>query len=453
MNWPRFRSFVMSIRRIDGGWFTSLLLAALLFFIPCLVSAELNPRIATDDSQERLFSIEVREAEISDVLRALAQQSRLNIILGEGVTGKVSVSFRNIPFQDAMEMIIKANGLMYTVQNNILWVGKKVDVSDEMKVEIVKLNNADPTVAVQQLKGIISESGTAFADQRTNSIIIRDLPRNITKSRNLLTALDTQAAQVVIEARIVEATNNFARQIGVRWGPTYTGSNTLGGSALLPDTPTGDRNFAVNLPATNPTSGLGIVVGSISGKLILDLELSAAETRGELKIVSSPKIATVDNRPATIHSGLTFRVKLSQAIVTGGATTTTTTSGDLGGLEEIKTGIDLTVTPKISDDGFVFLNINTQKSDPDFSRTIDGIPGVAEKSASTFVIVKDGETVVIGGLYRTVASEQKNAVPFLSRIPVLGHLFSSTAKDEQHEELLVFITPKIVKYEKREVLN
>jgi len=442
----------MSTRRIESGCFLSLVIAALLLLVPCLATAELNSRIPSETSEERLFSIEVREADISDVLRALAQQSGLNIILGEGVAGKLSVSFRNIPFNKAMEMIIKANGLMYTVQNEILWVGKKVDITDEMRVEIIRLNNADPTVAVQQLKGIVSETGTSFADQRTNSVILRDLPRNIDQAKGLLIALDTQASQVVIEARIVEASNTFARQIGVRWGATYSGRNSISGSDLLPATQTGDRNFAVNLPATNPTSALGLVIGSLSDKFFLDLELSAAESRGDLKIISSPKISTVNNRPATIHSGLTFRVKLSQAIVTGGATTTTT--GELGGLEEIKTGIDLTVTPKISDDGFVLLNINTQKSDPDFSRTIDGIPGVAEKSASTFVLVKDGETAVIGGLYRTLSSSQKSSVPFLSKIPILGFLFRSTGRDEQHEELLVFITPKIVKYEStREVSN
>lgn len=439
----------MPTSRIEPGWFPALFAFVLLVIAPCLASAQPISRIAAQTSEERLFSIEVREAELSDVLRALARQSGLNIILGEGVAGKVSVSFRNIPFDKAMEMIIKANGLMYTVQNDILWIGKKVDMADEMRVEIIRLNNADPAVAVQQLKGIVSETGTAFADQRTNSIILRDLPRNIDQAKRLLTALDTQASQVVIEARIVEASNSFARQIGVRWGPTYTGRNSISGSDLLPETPSGDRNFAVNLPATNPTSAIGLVVGSLSDKLFLDLELSAAESRGDLKIISSPRISTVNNRPATIHSGLTFRVKISQAIVTGTGTTTTTTSTteDLGGLEEIKTGIDLTVTPQISDDGFVMLDINTQKSDPDFSRTIDGIPGVAEKSASTFVLVKDGETAVIGGLYRTLSSSQKNAVPYLSKIPLLGFLFKGSARDEQHEELLVFITPKIVKYE------
>lgn len=426
-----------------------LLLISALFALPAPSAHSAAPQAQLNEDK-RLFSIEVRDADISDVLRALAQQSGLNIILGQGVEGKVSLSFKDIHFRDAMEMVIKANGFMYTVQNNIMWVGRKVDLSDEMKVEIVRLNNADPGTAVQQLKGIISETGSAFADQRTNSVIVRDLPRNIDQAKRLLTALDTQTAQVTIEARIVEASDNFTRQLGVRWGATYSsGNDSIGGSKLLPATTGADRNFAVNLPATNPTSGLGIVLGSLSNELFLDLELTAAETRGDLKIVSSPKISAVNNMPATIHSGTTFRVKLSQAIVAGAGTTTTTTTGDLGGLEEIKTGIDLTVTPKISEDGFVLLNINTTKSDPDFSRTIDGIPGVAEKSASTFVLVKDGDTVVIGGLYRTLNAEQKNAVPFLSKVPVLGALFRSNSKDNQHEELLVFITPKIVKYDNR----
>jgi len=438
----------MPIRRTERGRLALLLLLiSALLALPAPSAHSAAPQGQLDE-ETRLFSIEVRDAEIGDVLRALAQQSGLNIILGQGVEGKVSLSFKDIPFRDAMEMVIKANGFMYTVQNNIMWVGRKVDLTEEMRVEIIRLNNADPGTAAQQLKGLISETGSAFADQRTNSVIIRDLPRNIDQAKRLLTALDTQTAQVTIEARIVEASDNFTRHLGVRWGPTYSsGNDSLGGSKLLPATTGADRNFAVNLPATNPTSGLGLVLGSLSNKLFLDLELTAAETRGDIKIVSSPKISAVNNMPATIHSGLTFRVKLSQAIVAG--TGTTTTTGDLGGLEEIKTGIDLTVTPKISEDGFVLLNINTTKSDPDFSRTIDGIPGVAEKSASTFVLVKDGDTVVIGGLYRSLNSEQKNAVPFLSKVPVLGALFRSNLKDNQHEELLVFITPKIVKYDNR----
>lgn len=394
-------------------------------------------------TQARLYSIEVRESEISDVLRALAQQSGLNIVLGEGVAGKTSLSFKDVPFKDALEMVIKANGLMYTMQNNVLWVGKKVDMSGEMSVVIITLNNADPASAALQIKGDLSPDGTSTPDIRTNSLVIRDLPRNIEKARKTIKAIDVQTSQVVIEARIVEANSNYSRALGIQWGGRYvSGKDVVTGSQLLPAS-SGGRNFAVNLPAASATSGLGMVLGNVTSKILLDIELSAAETRGELKIISRPKISTMNNKPATIHSGLTFRVKLAQSVVSGGGASTTTTSS--GGLEEIKTGIDLSVTPQISPNGFVMLKIDTNKSDPDFSRMVDGIPGVAEKSASTNVLVKDGETVVIGGLYRSITTELENAVPYFSKIPLLGALFKSKSKSMDNEELLVFITPQIVK--------
>lgn len=416
-------------------------LAAFLLLAWAPVCPAENPPATT----ARLYSIEVRESEIGDVLRALAQQSGLNIVFGEGVAGKTSLSFKDVPFKDALEMVIKANGLMYTVQNNVLWVGKKVDMSGEMSVAIIRLNNADPASVAPQIKGDLSPEGTSTPDTRTNSLVIRDLPGNIEKARKTIKAIDVQTSQVVIEARIVEANSSYSRSLGIQWGGRYvSGRDVVTGSQLLPAS-SGGRNFAVNLPAASSTSGLGLILGNVTNKILLDIELSAAETRGELKIVSRPKISTMNNKPATIHSGLTFRVKLSQSVVSGGATAGTTTTTSTGGLEEIKTGIDLTVTPQISQNGFVMLKIDTNKSDPDFSRTVDGIPGVAEKSASTNVLVKDGETVVIGGLYRSITTEQENSVPFLSKIPVLGYLFRSKSKSMDNEELLVFITPQIMK--------
>jgi len=399
------------------------------------------------DEEGRLFSIEVRDADIRDVLNALAQQTEINIITGEDVEGKVSMSFKEITFKDALEMVIKANGLAYTIQNNVLWVGKDVDLSEDISTEIVRLNYAEPVRAAAQVEGLLSEHGKAYADERTSSVILRDLPGNIARARGLMKAMDTRTDQVTIEARIVEATSTFSRDIGVQWGGSYASNNTFTGGHLLPESP-GNRNFAVNLPAPTPTSGLGIVLGSLSRKLLLDLELSAAESKGELRIVSRPKITTVNNKPATIHSGLTFRVKLSQSVLTSeqAATTTTSTSGALSGIEEIKTGIDLTVTPKVTSDGYILLTIDTNKSDPDFTHQVDGIPGVTEKSATTSVLIKDGDTVVIGGLYKTRTDDQDGAVPFLARVPVLGFFFRHYSRSRNNEELLVFLTPRIVKY-------
>ncbi|MEK6531725.1 MAG: type IV pilus secretin PilQ [Deltaproteobacteria bacterium] len=413
--------------------------------VPCpSFSAEDSINRRTD---ERLYSIEVREADMGDVLRALAQQSGLNIILGEGVEGKVSLSFKDVPFKDALDMIIKAHGLMYSVQSNVLWIGKKVDLTDEMVLEIVRLNYAEPSTVLGQLKGALSTGGASYADTRTNSVIIKDLPKNIEIAKRLINSIDVQIAQVSIEARIVEASSSFIRQFGVQWGGSYaSGRDSLTGSSLLPAS-TGDRNFAINLPAANPTAGLGIVIGNLSDNLFLDLELSAAESRGELKIVSRPRISTLNNKAATIHSGLTFRVKTSSSSGDTGTTTTTTTTstGTTSGIEEIKTGIDLSVTPQISDNGHILLNISTNKSDPDYSHTVDGIPGITEKSASTYVLVKDGDTVVIGGLYKSITSDEDNSVPYLSKIPLIGGIFKSTSKGFEDEELLVFITTRIVR--------
>lgn len=432
----------------------SCLLTALLFcFTVGLRDGECADAVISEADKTRLFTIEVRDADIADVLRALAQQSDLNIILGDGIAGKITLSFTNIAFKDALEMIIKANGLTYTIRNNIFWVGRKVDNSEEFVIEMVPLNYSDPASAVTYLKGVLSADGSAVADSRTNSVIIRDLTPNVEKSKTLLRAIDVQTPQVVIEARIVEASSNFTRQLGISWGGRYaSGRDVITGPSALPAS-AGGRNFAVNLPANVPTSGLGLILGNISNNFFLDAELSAAESKGELKIISRPKIATLNKKPAAIHSGLTFRVKVNQTAATTSATASTTGNVTTG-LEEIRTGIDLTVTPQISNDDFILLNISTNKSDPDYSHTVDNIPGVSEKSASTVVLVKNGDTVVIGGLFKSVSSEQSDAVPFLETIPLLGVFFKNSAKKIENEELLVFITPTIIKYEKNtEVLN
>ncbi|MBI5893504.1 MAG: type IV pilus secretin PilQ, partial [Deltaproteobacteria bacterium] len=408
------------------------------------------------EGDKRLFSIEVREADIKDVLRALANQSNMNVIIGEGIVGAVTFSFDKIALTDALEIILKVHNYGYVIQNNVLWIGKKDDISragEEMLMEIVQLNYAKASDVTAQIKAVMSEKGTATADSRTNSIIIRDAKKNIESVKTLLNTLDTQTQQVVIEARIVEANTNFSRDFGIQWGGNYKssgGDNTIRGGANI-GTSAGSRNFAVNLPAAGATSGLGLVIGSLKSNLTLDVELSAAEKTGQLRIISSPKVTTLNNKAAAIHSGLTYRVRTT-------STTTTTTGGGATGaattgttLESVKTGIDLSVTPQVSSDDFILLNISASKSDPDFSQAIDGIPGITEKTASTADLVKDGETTVIGGLYRSSSSDTKDAVPYLSKIPLLGWLFKHTGEKKDNEELLIFITPTIVKMDKASI--
>ena len=423
-----------------------------LAFAASAVLAVTTPPLSADtikqklDGGSKLFTIEVMDADVSDVLRALAQQRGINLVIGSGVSGTVTLSYKDIEFKDALESIVRASRLGYSLKNNVLWVGPKDDVAtvgdelEEIITIIIPLNYASPGDITDELKGVLSPKGYVGSDLRTNTIIIKDYKRHLDDARQVISALDKRSRQVVIEARIVEASSTYARQLGIRWGGLYSsGSDSVGGASAL-STSSGGRNFAVDLPTASATGGVGIIIGSLSDNLILDAELTAAERDGKLRIVSRPKITAINNKEASIHSGLTYRVKLDQSIVSGSAS-----SISQQGLEEIRTGIDLFVTPQISPDGYVELKIVTTKSDADFSRTVDGIPGIAEKRASTHVIVKDGNTVVIGGLLKNSSSNQDDSVPFLSKIPLFGWLFKSKSDTSDSEELLVFITPTIVR--------
>ena len=446
---------------------------SLVTVFPAVAYAEVYNNIkARIEGDTTVFTIEVKDAELKDVLRALAKQNNLNIIVGEDIAAKATFSFDKITFKDALEIITKTNGLSYVIQNNVLWIGKKEDIAkagEDAAMEIVQLNYAKASDVAGNIKAVLSEKGSAVSDSRTNSLILRDVKKNIDDAKLLIKSLDTRTMQVVIEARIIEVQNSFARDLGVQWGAAGgtagKDSFTTGfGSTTTPppstSTPTGfigtggrfssQPNFAVNLPATGSVGAagaLGLAFGKLTGDpLLLDLRISAGERSGQLKIVSQPKVTTLNNTAATIHSGLNFKVRTSTTTTTTAATTATT--GIIGaGLEDVKTGIDLTVTPQISADGFIYLNIIASKSDPDFARSVDGIPGVSEKRASTSVLVKDGETTVIGGLYKSTASDADNSIPYLSKIPILGWLFKSNSKIADNEELLVFITPRIVKYD------
>ncbi|MDP2682237.1 MAG: type IV pilus secretin PilQ [Deltaproteobacteria bacterium] len=446
-------------------------IAYCLLSIACSVAeAEIYNNIkARIEGDTTVFTIEVKDAELKDVLRALAKQNNLNIIVGEDIAAKATFSLDKITFKDALEIITKTNGLSYVIQNNVLWIGKKDSIAktgEDIIMEMVQLNYAKASDVAGNIKGVLSEKGSAVSDSRTNSLILRDAKKNIEDAKLLIKSLDTRTMQVVIEARIIEVQNNFARDLGVQWGAAggTAGKNAFttgfGSTATAPSntvTPSGfigsggrfatQPNFAVNLPAAGvPVGALGLAFGKLTGDpLLLDLRISAGERSGQLKIVSQPKVTTLNNTAATIHSGLNFKVRTSTTTTTTGAATATGTIS--AGLEDVKTGIDLTVTPRISSDDFIYLNIIASKSDPDFARSVDGIPGVSEKRASTSVLVKDGETTVIGGLYKSTASDADNSIPYLSKIPILGWLFKSNSKIADNEELLVFITPRIVKYD------
>lgn len=388
--------------------------------------------------QERLFSLEFRDEDIKNVIKVLARESGRNIIIPDTVSGKITLSLDNMTLNDALEIILKSHGFGYVSEKGVIRIVKLSDVevaAEDLMTEVVTANYAKASDLVSQVKGVLSPKGTVTADSRTNSFIIKDVKNGIEDAKKLIARLDSMTPQVLIEARIIEASNNFSRSLGIQWGGRYSAdSNTVTGGASLGISPSGN-SFAVNLPANNPTSGLGLSIGSINKNLVLDIQLSAAETTGQVKIVSSPKVTTVNNKPAKVSSGVRYKVK---STIVGGAATTYQS-------EEVRAETSLTVTPQISADDHILLTIEASRDEPDFTRLVDGIPGVITKNANTTVLVKDGETTVIGGLYKTSNSVSEGAVPFISRIPILGWLFKSKTRADENEELLIFITPRIIR--------
>lgn len=411
-----------------------------LFF--CLSSVR-----AQEQEGDRLFSLEFRDEEIRTVLKVLAQESEKNIIIPDSIKGKVTLSLNKITLNDALDVMLKSHGLTYISEKGVIRIVKPSEVEraeEELFTDVVVVNYARATDLTNQVKNALSPKGTVSSDQRTNSFIIKDTKIGIENAKRLIEKLDPQIPQVLIEARIVEASDNFSRSLGIQWGGSYSAdaahgnplgfgfpnSLTVSGSGV--GTSPSGNNFAVNMPATNPTAGLGFVVGSINNNTVLDIRLSAAEKSGDVKIVSSPKVTTVNNKPAMVSSGVEFKIKA--ATITGG------TSSD-----SVSANTSLTVTPQVSADEYILLAIEASRDEPDFSRTVDGVPGILRKRAQTTVLVKNGETTVIGGLYRNSKGVTNFSVPFLSKIPIIGWLFRSKDRVEENEELMIFITPQILK--------
>jgi type IV pilus assembly protein PilQ len=291
-------------------------------------------------------------------------------------------------------------------------------------------------------------------DIRTNRLIVRDIRQRILAAQRMVQKLDTQTPQVLIEARIVEANTTFSRDVGIQWGGNIslspaTGNPTglvfpstvgiAGGSPLGLGTAQGilnptAPNFGVNLPAAvglGQGGAVGFTFGSIGGNVNLNLRISAAEENGQAKIISAPKITTLDNQKATIQQGLSIPISQSSAL---GVNTIF-----------VDANLVLTVTPHVTRDGSVIMDIVATKNEPDFQRVgSQGDPTIIRKEARTQVLIKDGETTVIGGIYTRNVTTNIRSIPLLSQIPILGWLFKKTLKSDTRTELLIFITPRIV---------
>jgi type IV pilus assembly protein PilQ len=309
--------------------------------------------------------------------------------------------------------------------------------------------------------GVLTQRGSVLVDEFTNTLVVRDIERGVSNARELVRRLDVQTPQILIESRIVEANSNLARELGVQWGyrasvgpqtGTSTGSNFpgtvgFGGSGL--GTGAGGLPFIADFPAAGNLaagngSALDLMLGSLDGVHSLDVRISALEEKGQAKIISRPRVVTLNNVSATIKSLTILRVRLPST----GTVISTGAGGNAGtaqsATEKIETGIVLTVTPQVSSDGFVMLDMFAKSSQADFTRTVDNIPTEITREASSHVLIRDGETVVLGGIYRDQQDYQTRGIPFLKDIPGLGWLFRANSRNNRREDLLVFMTPRIV---------
>lgn len=391
------------------------------------------------------YDISFRQASLREVLQFLAWIAEFNIIIPEGLEGTVNVSFQDITIGDAISSIIKANDLEYTVEGRVVRVGKTDQFQksgEDLKTETFRLRYAPALEITEKGKVLLSSRGSLINDERTNSVVVRDLPANIENVRRFVADIDIKDAQVLIESKILEATRTFARALGIQWGANKPGGTVqIGGVQAVGQADSGN-NLNVNL--TNTTAALGgLLLGGVFKGTTLEAQLLAAEQRGDVYVISDPSIVTSNGKPANIRSGSTI---LIQNITTG---TTTGTSGSTSGssVQEIETGVELKVTPQITIQNFVKLDIEAITSTPDFTRTVNGIPIIVDNKAKTTVLVQDGETTVIGGLSRFSDTLRKRSVPYLSKIPILGNLFKSKERTGENTELMIFIRPTIIRTE------
>jgi len=438
-------------------------------FVSQAASASKAVRAASRSKKKKKpITLDLQDADIVNVLRLLSEISGENIIASDEVQGNITLRLRNVPWDQALDTILRTKGYARVRQNNIIRIAPSSVIQEERKAELARRElkaRAEPTaiklitvnyaIAADikiQLEPLMTERGSVQTDQRTNTLIVEDVLSNINRLVQLTRKLDKQTPQVLIEARIVEANSNELQELGIQWGgvgqmtanegnPTglqFPGDVTVSGAATDSGTLTqgnySPSQYAVNLPAaigSGSGGGLGFIFGSAGGSQLLALRLTAMEERGTGRIISSPRITTLDNKTAKIAQGLDIPI----SVVSANGTNT----------KFVPANLELEVTPHVTNDGSILMQVKTEKNEADFSRTgAQGDPTILKKFAETEVLVADGDTTVIGGIYTRTTSETYAGVPFFSDIPVIGWLFKKRQKTDKRAELLIFITPRIV---------
>ncbi len=406
--------------------------------------------------EKKKISFDFQRAELRNILRIISETGKFNIVVSPEVSGTVTTRLVDIPWNTALNIILKNNGLGRECFDDIMRIATQGQLAQEAEgrrqvkqneilaneakkraaelfTEVIRVSYADITTLTQNLEGLRTERGRITTDSRTNTLVLTDIRTSLNEMINLVKTLDIMPPQVMIEARIVELNKNATKDLGIQWGGTisritnkeFPNEITVGPSTLT------TSGFIVDLPTTNaPAGGIGLTLGSLVGDTRLDIQLAALESQGRGKVISNPKVTTLDNREAKIESGRSIPYQ--------------TVSQDGTSVQFVDASLSLTVTPHITADGNIYMKILAKKNAADFGNSVNGVPSITKKEASTEVLVRNGDTTVLGGLYESTINENRNQVPGLGDIPILGNLFQKRLDTDLIEELLIFITPVVV---------
>ncbi|MCW8944332.1 MAG: type IV pilus secretin PilQ [Sedimenticola sp.] len=421
---------------------------------------------------ERL-SLNFQDIEVRAVLQLLADFTGLNLVTSDTVSGNITLRLKNVPWDQALSIILKTRGLSMRQNGNVMLIAPTEEIAAREKLELesqrqieelaplfseyIQLNYAKATDIQKLLKSegnqlLTPERGNVTFDERTNTLLVRDTAAKLDDIRRLINRLDIPVRQVLIESRVVIANDDFAKDVGVKFGlstqlsqddnflrirgaqaGTVTTATGNEGSLESP-AGSGNESLLVNLPQTLSASrggSINFLAGKI-GSYLLQLELSAMQQEGKGEIVSSPRVITSDQKTAVIKQGV--EVPYQEASSSGSTT-----------VSFKEAVLKLEVTPHITPDDRIIMDLNITKDNPDFSRSILGVPPVDTREIETSVIVENGETVVLGGVFERTETRSKERVPFFGDLPYVGFMFKQELRKDENKELLIFVTPKILK--------
>ena len=410
-----------------------------LFFLFSIPLSSAQTELPLDEQQNNFISINFYQTDVAIILQALADNKQLNLVLDDDVSIKQTIKLQNIDWQRALDIVLHSAKLQAQIEDNILFVSKAIDpqillereqqelkeqqLKQPLEIMSIAVNHAQPMTLIEAIEQqeLLSPRGKAVIDKRTNSLIITDITERFEGIKKLVKAFDKPISQVHISAHIVTMSEESMNELGIKWG--YSGGSSLG-----------LNKFDVGLDVASATSTVGFNLAKLSGGL-LNLELSALEAENQLEIIASPNLLTANQNTASIKQGTDIPYEVSSG--SNGATS----------IEFKQAVLGLEVTPKIiADDKMILDLFITQNTAGQSIKRRDGGEALAieTQEIKTQVMVKSGETVVLGGIFQQINNSHTRKVPGVSKLPIIGNLFNNKSKKQQKRELVIFITPQLV---------